>query len=172
MKEESKPELVRPEEPEALHPTLLDEKQGKQIRLFSRIGVWSLVVGMTPVAADILSSTWGWGIDPGSLLPDLGLIVGGFGTLVASTLVTKALGKELKPVKLAALAGIPFGLTLVMLGSMLLTEAWFPPTAFMQTLFSFGLGGALILGVSLVVLLIIGFVGSESEEGEVQEDFR
>jgi len=166
VSEESLTALGRTADEETLPLETRDDARGRRIRLFSRIGLWSVVVGMAPVATDILYSTWNWGIAPGSLLPDLGLIVGGIGISLASGLTLQELGKEAKALKLAAMAGVPLGVTLALLGSALLTEPWFPPTSLMQTLFSLSLRAALLLGVSAIVLLIVAFVtsGWSSEE--------
>ena len=144
----------------------LGEARRAKIRLYSRIGLWSVVVGMAPVAIEIISSTWTWTINPGSVVPDLGLIVGGAGIAMSSGLALKELGGELRPVKLAALAGVPLGLTLVMLGSMLFSEYWFPPNQFLQSLFALGLRGAVVLGITVMVMLVVAFVGNSWEARE------
>lgn len=173
MTEQSPPAVMPVDVREPFPVRIADVDRSAKIRLFSRIGLWSVVVGMIPVAADILSSTWNWGIDPGSFLPDLSLVIGGIGTSIASGLTLREVGRGPRPVQLAAIAGVPLGLTLVMLGSMLLTEPWFPPTPFLQTLFSVGVRGAVFLAVVVIVLLLVAFVAASSgaeeqlEQGQV-----
>lgn len=129
--------------------------RGRLIRLFSRVGLWGVAAGLVPVAADILTSTWLWGF--GSVVTELGFIIGGGSIVAASILMLKEVGLGLRPVKLAALAGVPLGLTLLMMGSFLLLEPVLPPTLRMVQLFMLGLPTAVVLGVLVMVLLIVGF---------------
>ncbi|MDT8369663.1 MAG: hypothetical protein RQ745_10685 [Longimicrobiales bacterium] len=71
--------------------------------------------------------------------------------------------------KLAALVGVPFGLTLVALATMYLA---IPPTPFLVAVASMGAKAALALGVTLVVLLIAGFVMEGVDDAELDDDFR
>jgi hypothetical protein len=158
--------VTRAADQETLPLETRDDARGRKIRLFSRVGLWSVVVGMAPVVADLFFPAWSRGIPAGSLLPDLGLFVGGIGIALASGLILRGLGKNAGALKLAATAGVPLGATLAVLGTALLTEPWFPPTSLMQTLFSYGGRAALLLGVLMFVLLIVAFVtaGWSSEE--------
>jgi len=95
---------------DSVESTALDDRRAAQIRFFSRLGFWGVVVGMAPVAVDVLVDTWVWQVE--SIVTPVGVLVGGVGTLVASTLVFREVSASRKPIKWAAMAGIPLGLTL------------------------------------------------------------
>jgi len=144
----------------------LDDRRAAQIRFFSRLGFWGVVVGMAPVAVDVLVDTWVWQVE--SIVTPVGVLVGGVGTLVASTLVFREVSASRKPIKWAAMAGIPLGLTLTALSTLYL---FIEPTELLVSVFDLGVKAALVLGISLVVLLVAGFVTQPGDAAIPDDEF-
>lgn len=134
------------------------------IPLTSRVGLWGVAIGLVPLAADILTSTWLWTFE--SVVTEVGFVVGGAGILATALLVLREVGRGLRPVKLAALAGVPLGAALMLMGAALLLETVFPPTLLMVQVFMAAIPASALLAVLVLVLLVVEFLSRMSEATE------
>lgn len=140
------------------------EGRGRWIRLMSRVGLWGTAIGLAPVAFDMLVTPWVWTVY--SILTEVGLVVGGAGILATALLVLTELGRGIRPVKLAALAGVPLGAAFVFMGGLLLLESTFPPTPLMARLFWAAIPVSAVLGMLVLVLLTVAFFRGLPEQSE------
>ena len=129
----------------------LSARRAKWIKVTARMGVWGMILATWPALADVI------GIP---IRPDLtgpigaaGLLTSGVGVMVASLLVLRALPAGFGSLKLAAIAGIPFGLALISGGAAVLR----PLGVFADAIDAAG-PLVLVIGVVLVGLLIVGFL--------------
>lgn len=126
-------------------------KVGHFIRLASRVGVW----GLGGAACSFIAVAYGAPIPffLASAVSGAGLIIGGVGAAAASATVLRELPAGWRPVKLAALTGIPFGISLAGYG---LPYLWHATrlVQLMGTTRPFAIG----LGVLLIVFLVVAFL--------------
>ena len=127
------------------------------IRIASRVGVWGFVIALAPPIADALG-VW---VAPSLVGPisSFGLLASGLGTAVASVLVWRSLPRAVSALKLAAGLGVPFGAGLMLGGVALLR----PLGAFADAVNEAG-PIVLALAVTVVVLLIVGFLSGRHGE--------
>jgi len=121
------------------------------IRIASRLGVWGIIAALVPpMATELGGPMWLASLTP---MVVAGLVASGIGTMAASTLVLRAVSAGSRPLKLAALAGVPLGFLLVLGGAMVLA----PLSRFANVVDAAG-PVVLGLGVLVVVSLAVGFL--------------
>lgn len=120
------------------------------IRTGSRLGVWGLVGGFGVMTAFTLGAP----ISLASAIAVMGggLLVSGLGTFLAATGVVQKGDAVPRLVRTAALAGVPLGAALSLLGLASLTQ-WGPVVAVVNAVTP----AAAVLGALVVGLLVIGF---------------
>ncbi len=123
------------------------------IKVTSRMGVWGLIVATTPALVELAGARMGSTMV--RVLGAGGLLASGLGVALASALVLRALPAGIRPLKLAAIAGIPFGIALMMGGAAVIQ----PLGAFADAVDAAG-PLVLAIGIVVVVLLVVGFVRS------------
>lgn len=133
-------------------------RRGRWIKITARMGVWGMILATTPALAELV----GVHMDPSLTGPvgAAGLFTSGTGVILTSVLVLRALPPGLGPLKLAAVAGIPFGLALISGGAAVVR----PLGAFADAIDAAG-PIVLIIGIVLVLLLIIGFIQGPGRDG-------
>jgi hypothetical protein len=134
-----------------------EEGRRKLIAISARTGVWGIIVGF--VSLLVASSLQG----VATMLAGFGFLAGGLGALATSLLVMKDLRRASLPLKLAAILGIPFGMSLVLLmGGTLLH--WSLPL----WLVSWAVPGTAIMGATIMILLMAGFITLALSGGRFQ----
>ena len=129
-------------------------KPGFLLSLSSRIGAWGLLGGIAVILAPILGASIP--ISLSLTLGGTGLLIGGFGVGVASSLVLRKTWGTRQVLKYAAMAGIPFGILAAAHGAVVL---WFMPWIMehMQ-LGDWMTTGAFGFAIALMVLFVAGIV--------------
>jgi len=127
------------------------DRSATQIKVGARLGVWGLVGGIGIVTAGTLGAPLTFGA--AMALMGAGLICSGVGTAIASIGVLRRTGRAPRPIRTAAIAGVPLGGVLALLGLTSLTQ-WPPLVAVVNGLTP----AAGLLGAVVVVLLMVGFV--------------
>ena len=136
------------------HPTVAADRErvsARRVMIGARLGVWGLVGGLGAMTAFTVGA-------PLSLAAAIyaigaGVLVSGVGTLVAAAGVLRRSGAVPRVIRTAALAGIPLGAALAVLGITTLTQ-WAPLVAIVNA-FTPTAG---ILGALVVALLLAGLV--------------
>jgi hypothetical protein len=134
------------------HPTVVAERErisARRVMIGSRLGVWGLVGGFGTMTAFTVGA-------PISLAAAIyvmgaGVLVSGVGTVIAATGVLRRSGAVPRMIRTAALAGMPLGGVLAVLGITSLTK-WEPLVAVVNA-FTPAAG---ILGALVVILLLAG----------------
>ena len=132
------------------------QRRATWLKITARMGVWGLIAATTPAVGELI----GVPFDPSLTGPigAAGLLTSGAGVLLSSALVLRALPPGLRPLKLAAIAGIPFGLALISGAAAVLR----PLGPFADVIDAAG-PVVLVAGVVLVLLLIIAFVRGRTD---------
>ena len=125
-------------------------QSASRIRTGSRLGVWGLVGGIGVMTAFTLGAPISLGVAMSVM--GAGVLLSGLGTLVASTSVVRSDHCVSLAVRAAAVAGVPLGAVLSLLGLTSLTQ-WAPLVGIVNALTP----AAGILGALVLVLLIVGF---------------
>lgn len=130
-----------------------------QVTVRSRLGVWGLVGGFGAMTAFTLGAP----IPLGAAIAVMGggVLLSGLGTLLASTAVLRRGGGVPSAIRTAALAGVPLGTVLGLLGMTSLTR-WGPLVAIVNALTP----TAGVLGILVIVLLVVGFFVGLPTDGD------
>ena len=137
----------------------LTDAQSRRVTIYSRMGLWGLTLGLLPPIYYLLEGPrLPWSVFGSAAISGLGFLVGGFGALGASILVSRRLKGLFRPLKAATFIGMPFGLSTMILGFLLLGEAWLPSWWFLGTVLDWTVFTSFFLGLALAVLLIGSFV--------------
>ena len=148
--------LVQGNRDEGLDLVSAEEKRRRLISISARVGVWGVIAGLGSIALAGLAP------DLAVVLSGGGFLLGGLGAIGTSMLVLKDLGRASHPLQLAALVGIPFGASLVAFAGTFMLGWPFP-----MRLVGFALPAAVILGVTLMILLLAGFISHAFSDSEV-----
>ena len=124
-----------------------EEWRRKLTSVSARLGVWGIIGGLCSIIVGPISPGFGLG------LAGLGFLVGGIGAIGTSVLVAKDLRRAPLTLKLAALVGFPFGVSLIAFAVGVL---WRWPTAIGFMTLAIPVGA--ILGVTLMILLVTGLL--------------
>lgn len=140
-------------------------RPGIALRLSSRIGAWGLLGGILAPVIPQLGVPLPLGLS--SIIGGIGILAGGLGIAVASSLVLKETFGTRRTLMYGALSGIPFGLATATYGAIRL---WFWPAVqehlFLSGLVSLSMFG---FGVLLVVLFLAGLLkGLLNADSEVE----
>ena len=131
-----------------------EDKRRKLTAISARVGVWGIIAGLTSIA-------FGPAIPVGTLgLAGLGFLAGGVGAIGTSILVLKDLKRAPLPLKLAAFVGFPFGASLIAFSCGVVLGWPFP-----LGLLGLAIPVGAILGVTLMVLLLAGFLSHAFSQG-------
>jgi hypothetical protein len=115
--------------------------------LSARVGVWGVITGLGSIALGAVAPVAAIG------LAGIGFFAGGLGAIGTSILVARDLRKASLPLKLAAFVGLPFGASLI---TFVCGAFWRWPLPIGLVSWSVPVGA--ILGVTLMVLLLTGFL--------------
>lgn len=156
----SESELATRDIDERLKLVSAEERHRKLIAISARVGVWGVIAGFASIGLSVISPLLAVG------LSGVGFIAGGLGAMGTSILVARDLKQASLPLKLAAFVGIPFGVSLITFAGTLML-GWPLPTG----LVGIAAPTALILGVTLMILLLAGFLSHAfSDPGSDWED--
>ena len=116
------------------------------LEVSSRVGAWGLLIGVgCPLVAFVLQGPFPFFLP----LTSLGLLAGGIGTLVASTIVHRKLRGEKRLLKVAALLGIPFGVAAASIGAAFLMYPFIPGSYFQ-------VASLALLALGIVLFMVFG----------------